>query len=121
MLGVDGDDRRAGRLRKLGDELATDDQRLLVGQREVDALTQRRDRRDQAGRADDRVEDQVALAVGDQCHEPIRSAQHLPVGPCLGGSRGSIGISQRDSLDAMGPRLLEQGLPRAPGAQSDEA
>ena len=45
VLGVDRQQPRARGLGELGDELAADDQRLLVGQREVDALPQRRDRR----------------------------------------------------------------------------
>ena len=72
VLGVDRDDHRAGGLGECHHELAPDHERLLVGQREVDALTQRRDRRDQAGRADDRVEDQVAVALGDQPDQPLR-------------------------------------------------
>ena len=41
------------------DELAADDQGLLVGQREVDALAERRHRRAEAGGADERVEHEV--------------------------------------------------------------
>ena len=59
VLGVDGDDLRAGGLGQRHDELAADDERLLVGEREVDALAQRRDRRPQARRADERVEHEV--------------------------------------------------------------
>ena len=59
VLGVDGDDLRAGGLGQLRHELAADDERLLVGQREVDALAERRHRRAQAGRADQRVEHEV--------------------------------------------------------------
>ena len=49
VLGVDRDDVRAGRLRERHDELAADDERLLVGEREVDPLAERRDRRPEAG------------------------------------------------------------------------
>ena len=59
VLGVDGQDPRAGRLRELGHELAADDERLLVGEREVDPLAERRDGRAEARRADERVEDEV--------------------------------------------------------------
>ena len=56
VLGVDRDQLGAGGLGERGHELAADDQRLLVGQRDVDALGERDDRRAEAGRADDRVE-----------------------------------------------------------------
>ena len=52
-----------GRLRQLRHQLAPDDQRFLVGQRQVDALAERRHGRHQPGRADDRVEYQVALGT----------------------------------------------------------
>ena len=42
VLGVDRDQARAGRLRELHHELAADDQALLVGEREVDALARAR-------------------------------------------------------------------------------
>ena len=45
VLGVDRDQLRAGGLGQRGHELAADDQRLLVGEREVDALGERHDRR----------------------------------------------------------------------------
>ena len=70
---------RAGRLRELRDELAADDERLLVGEREVDPLAERGDRRAEPGRADDRVEHQVAPRLGDQPHEPVGAGEHLAV------------------------------------------
>ena len=45
VLGVDRDHARAGRLGELHHELAADDEALLVGERQVDALAERRDRR----------------------------------------------------------------------------
>ena len=59
VLGVDRDQLRAGGLGQRGHELAADDERLLVGQRDVDALGERDDRRAEAGGADDRVEHEV--------------------------------------------------------------
>ena len=59
VLGVDRQDPRLGRLGERRDELAADDEALLVGEREVDALAERDDRRPEAGDADDRVEDEV--------------------------------------------------------------
>ena len=53
VLGVDRDQAGAGGLGERGHELAADDERLLVGQRDVDALGERDDRRAEAGGADD--------------------------------------------------------------------
>ena len=74
----------------------------------------------QAGRADDRVEHQVAVGLGDQPHEPVGAAEHLPVGPRLAGPRGRVGVGQRDPADAVAPGLLDQRLPRGRGAQADD-
>ena len=96
VLGVDGDDLRAGRLGERHDELAADDERLLVGQREVDALAERRDRRPQAGRADERVEHEVGARLEHEPHEPLGPGEHLAVGPRLrGAGRGGL-VGQRD-------------------------
>ena len=48
VLGVDRHDLRAGGLGERRHELAADDERLLVGERQVDALAERRDRRARA-------------------------------------------------------------------------
>ena len=61
VLGVDRDQLRAGRLGERHHELAADDERLLVGERDVDPLGQRDDRRAEAGGADDRVEHEVGV------------------------------------------------------------
>ena len=65
------------------DELAADDERLLVGQREVDPLAERRDGRPEAGRADERVEDEVGAGLEHEPHEPLGPDEHLAVGPRL--------------------------------------
>ena len=103
-----------------GDELAADDQRLLVGEREVDPLAQRRDRRKQSRRADDPVQHQVALALGDQPDDAVGPGQHLTAGPRLARPRGRVGVGHRDLADAVAAGLLEQRLPRARGAQRDD-
>ena len=54
-----------------GDELAADDERLLVGQREVDALPQRRDRRPEPRGAHERVEDEVGARLEHEPHESL--------------------------------------------------
>ena len=113
VLGVDRDDRRPGRLGKLHDELAADDERLLVGEREVDPLTERRDRRHEAGRTDDRVEHEIAPGFGDQLDEPVRAGQHLSVGPRLRRRAPPRPVGQRDPPHAERLRLLEQRLPGA--------
>ena len=66
-----------------GDELAADDERLLVGQREVDPLAQRGDGRAEARRADERVEHEVGARLEDEPDEPLGAGEHLAVGPRL--------------------------------------
>ena len=100
VLGVDGQDLRAGRLRERHHELAADDERLLVGEREVDALAERRDRRAEPGGADERVQDEVGAGLEHELDEPLGAGQHLPVGPLLGRARGRVGVGERDPVDA---------------------
>jgi hypothetical protein len=120
VLGVDGQQPRTGGLGQLGDELATDDQRLLVGQREVDALPQRRDGRAQAGRPDERVEHEVGAGLQHELHKALGADEHLAVGPRLGRAGGGIRIAQRDAAHAVADGLLDKGLPGAGGAQADD-
>ena len=56
----------------------------------------------------------------DQPHEALRAAEHLAVGPGLRGAGGGVLVGERDPLDAVGARLLDQRLPRALGRQADE-
>ncbi len=89
--------------RERGDELPADDERLLVGERQVDPLAERRDGRREPGRADDRVEDQVAAGLGDQPHQALRAREDLPVGPRLRRLRGGVGVGERDPPHAVCP------------------
>ena len=120
VLGVHGHDLRAGRFRQRGDQLAADHERLLVGQREVDALAERRHGGPEAGGADECVEHQIGARLDDQPHEPLGAVQHLAPGPRLGGARGGVGLHQRDPPHAVGMGLLEQRLPRVLGGEPDQ-
>ena len=76
VLGVDRDQLRAGGLGQRGHQLAAHHEALLVGQREVDALAERGHGRPQPRRADQRVEHEVAVGVGDQLDEPLGAREH---------------------------------------------
>ena len=120
VLGVDRDDRGAGGLRERVTSSPPDHQRLLVGQRQVDPLGQRRDRRHQPRRADDRVQHQVALAVGDQPDDarPARPAPRRRSRPRW--PRGRVRVGERHPRTPWRARLLEQRLPGVGGAQRDD-
>ena len=120
VLGVHRDQPGAGRLAESRDQLAADHERLLVGQRDVDALAEGDDRRAQAGRADDRVEHEVGVGLRDQTGEPLRPGEDLAVRPLLGGARGRVGVGQGDPAHGVRARLRDEGLPAAVGAQADE-
>ena len=107
VLGVDRDQLRAGGLAERHHELTADDERLLVGERDVDALGERDDRRPQAGRADDRVEHEVGAGLGDEPHEALGPREHLAVGPGLAGARRGVAVAQRDPADAVRARLRD--------------
>ncbi len=120
VLGVHGDDLRPGRLGELHHELAPDDQRLLVGQREIDALAQRGDGRPQPGRADQRVEHEIGAGLQDQAHKPLGADEDLAAGPRLRGAGAGVGVGQRDAGHAVRAGLVDERLPRALGAEADE-
>ena len=120
VLGVDGQDLGARGLGERHHELAADDERLLVGEREIDALAERRDRRAEPGRADEGVQDEVGGGLHDEPHETLGPGEHLAVGPRLGRARGGVGIGEGDAIDAMLARLRDERLPRALGRQPDE-
>ena len=104
VLGVDGDQLGAGGLGQRHHEVAADDERLLVGERDVDALGERDDGRAEPGRADDRVEHEVGAGLGDEPHEPLGPGQHLALGPRLGGARGGVAVAERDPRARRAPR-----------------
>ena len=54
------------------------DEALLVGERDVDARLERRQRRVEPGRADDGVEHDVRPALGRQLRDARRARQHAP-------------------------------------------
>ena len=114
MLGVDRQDLGAGGLSKLHHELSPHDQRLLVGQREVDALAERGDGRQEPRGPDDRVQDHVALAARDQLDDPLRPRQDLAVGPRLAGPGGGIRVGEGDSGDAVALEPARAAAPRPP-------
>ena len=120
VLGVDRDQLRARGLRQRHHQLAAHDERLLVGQRDVDPLGERDDRRTEAGRPDDRVEHEVGAALGDEPHQALGPGQHLAAGPGLRGARGGVGVAERDPPDAVRAGLRHERLVRALGRQPDE-
>jgi hypothetical protein len=119
MLGVDWQDLRAGRFRKCHDELTADDQRFLVGEREVDAFTQRRDGRPEASGANDRIENYVGVRFQHQLHETLGSRQNLSVPGCCGGLSGIV-IAQGDPVDLVLASKPDEVPPRALCAQTGE-
>ena len=86
-------DLRAGGLGERRDELAADDERFLVGEREVDPLAERRDRRTEARQADERVEDEIGARLQYEPDESLGADEHLAVGPGLGGARAGVGVA----------------------------
>ena len=113
VLGVHGHDAGAGGLGQGRDQLAADDERLLVGQREVDALPQRRHCWSQARGTDQGVEHEVGARLDHEAHEPLRAGQDLPVRPGLGGPRRCVLVGECDPADAVAPRHAHELLPRA--------
>ena len=119
MLGVHGQQLRPRGLCESGHQLAADDEALLVRQCEVDALPERRHRGAQAGRADQRVEDEVAVRVRDQLDEALGAGQHLDL-RALARPRGRVRLGEGDPLDPVRGGLLEQQLPARGGRQAND-
>ena len=84
VLGVHRDDLGVRGLGERRDQLAADHQALLVGEREVDALRQRDDRRAEAGGADHGVQHQVGFRLDDQLADALFARQDL-ASPLRGG------------------------------------
>ena len=87
VLGVDRHHPRVGRLGQRGDQLAADHQALLVGERDVDALGERDDRRAEPGGADDPVQDQVGAGGGDQLADALLAGEDARRPRLLGAAR----------------------------------
>jgi hypothetical protein len=119
VLGVHRQQLRAGGLGESHHELAAHDKALLVGQREVDALAERRDGGPEPGRADQRVQDEIAVGVRDQLHEALRSGQHLHL-RVLARPRGRIGVGKRNAAHAVRNRLLQEQLPAGRGSEPND-
>ena len=103
--------RAPGGLGEGGHELPADDQRLLVGEGEVDPLPERGHRRAEAGGADEGVQHEVGFGLDHQPHEALGTAEDLAVGPRLRRAGGGVRVGQRDPPDAVVLGLLEQLLP----------
>jgi hypothetical protein len=108
VLGVDGDHAGAGGLGERHHELASHHQALLVGERQIDALAERRHGGPEPGGAHQRVQHEVAVGAGDQLDQPFRARQHLSPGPGLGGPRRGRLVRERDPAHAMGLGLLHE-------------
>ncbi len=119
VLGVDRQQPRPRRLGQRRGQLAADHEALLVGERDVDPLAERDDRRPQAGRADDPVEDEVGAGAGDQLADPLLAGEHAAA-PGAARPLGGLGIGERDGRHAVLPRLLEQPLPARARRQADD-
>jgi hypothetical protein len=120
VLGVDRDQLGAGGLGQRHHEVPADDERLLVGERDVDALRQRHHGRAEAGRADDRVEHEIGVGLGHEPHQPLGPGEHLALRPQLGGAGGGVAVAERDAVDAVLVRERHQRLVRALGRQPHE-
>ena len=120
VLGVDRQQPGAGGLRERADQLAAHHERLLVGQRDVDPLAERDDGRPEAGGADDRVDDEVGVGVGDEPDEALGAGQHLALGPHLGRAGRGVGVRQRDPADPVRAGERDELGVRGPRREPDE-
>src|SRR5690606_7150658 len=118
VLGVDGDDllaRAGGGV----DEVAADDERLLVGERKAAPRSQRGEGRGQPDRPDDAVEDDVGAAAGELGGRG-GAGEDLDVGEGGGQLGGGGGVGHRDGGDAEPSGLLgEEGGVAAGGEAGD--
>jgi hypothetical protein len=119
VLGVDRDDPRVRGLGERGHELAAHHQALLVGERQLDALGKRHDRRPETRGADDSVQNQVGAGAGDQLLDALLTGEHAAV-PGRRGRSGCVGIGERDGGHAVVARLLDQALPAPGGGEADD-
>ena len=139
-----GIDLRPGGLGQRRDELAADDQRLLVGQREVDPLPGSPRRRPQPGRADERVEHEVGAESATQlaraprgptstspsvhasaaraagAGSPARSAARRAGAPAPISASCEELRGQADDLEVPAPTTSSAWVPIEPGDAEDE-
>ena len=120
VLGVDRQDPGAGRLGERRDQLAADHQALLVGERQLDPLGERDDRRAEAGGADDRVEDEIGLRGDDQIAHALVPREHPDAVELGAGAVGGLGIADRDHRDSGVARLRGEPLPVAARREAGE-
>ena len=115
VLRVDRHDLRPRGLGKRRHQLTSDDQRLLVGERQIDPLAEGRDGGAEPRGADERVQYEIRLGLDHEPHETLGAREHLAVRPRLPRSRGGVLVGQGDAPDPVQACLLEQRLPRALG------
>ena len=121
VLGVDRQDARAGRLGELHDELAADDERLLVGERQVDPLAERRR---PSGRGP--AEPTSALSTRSAPDPVISSTspsgadEHLAVVGVRPRAPRRRGRRARSAATPSARRLRDERLPRARRAEPDD-
>ena len=115
VLGVDRQQLRAAARERLAHERAAGDEALLVGERDVDAGLQRRQRRLEPGRADDGVEHDVRPALGSQLRDArlpssTRPEKRARAAAAAAGSASAIVRTPRRSASRTTPSA---SLPRA--------
>ncbi len=113
--------RAPGRLGERHDQLAADHQRLLVGERDVDALGQGDDR---GARARRRRRSRSAPGRRRTCRSasrmPSSPGQHPSV-PLPGRALGGIGVREGDHRGAEALGLLQERLPARAGREPGDA
>jgi hypothetical protein len=98
VLGVHRQDPGVPGLGQTGHQLAADDQRLLVRQRDIHPLSQRDDRWPKPGGADDAVQHEIGARGRDQLPDALLAGEHASV-PGLARLRGGRGLSLAVSSD----------------------
>ena len=122
VFAIDRQQRDVVLLRQRRDERSTDDESLLVGEREILARFERFDRSKQSRGADHRGHHDVDLGIGDQCLDPgvapFQAAGERIVRFKDFTTKGNVGDDQ--SLRVELPRLVEQQRPTGMGGESDD-
>ncbi len=124
VLAVDGQDLGAGGVSHRGHELACDDERLLVCERDAQPALERAIGRDKAERSDRCRHDRCGARLGCDGHEAVHARENL--GHVRGrkireesGKRLHFGRTRhRDDLGVMAPDLLCEEFDRASACES---